>query len=85
MQENDAGAETLADYFQTLLFKIWEEGEGFSGKRPFGNSGWQYEVYYCLVKNGLVEGEIDPEYGDLISFDREAAEDFVYEYLRSLF
>ena len=85
MQENDAGAETLADYFQALLLKIWEEGEGFSGKRPFGNSGWQYEVYYCLVKNGLVGGEIDRECEDLISVDKYAAEKFISEYLRSLF
>ena len=85
MQENDAGAETLADYFKILLLTLWEEGEGFSGKRPFGNSGWKYEVYYCLVYNNLVEGEIDLEYGDLISFDKDLADEYIYKYLRGLF
>lgn len=23
---------------------LWVEGEGFSGKRPFGNSGWEAEL-----------------------------------------
>lgn len=40
MQENDADAATIRDYLKALLLRLWEQGEGFDGKRPFGNSGW---------------------------------------------
>jgi hypothetical protein len=44
LPENDAGADTVRDYLKALLLKLWEEEEGFSGKRPFGNSGWKHEL-----------------------------------------
>lgn len=56
MQENGAGATTVGDYLRRLLKTLWEEGEGFSGKRPFGNSGWEDELYTALVVGGFVGG-----------------------------
>ena len=41
---NDAGASSIRGYLKTLLTTLMAEGEGFSGKRPFGNSGWEYEL-----------------------------------------
>ncbi len=41
---NDAGADTVKKYLIELLAQLWYEEEGFSGKRPFGNSSWQYEL-----------------------------------------
>lgn len=52
---------TLREYLQALLQTLWNEGEGFSGKRPFGNSGWEYTVYAFLVKSGAVSGHIDED------------------------
>ena len=43
-EENDAGAATVREYLVTLLSVLWDEGESFSGKRPLGNSGWEYEL-----------------------------------------
>ena len=57
MISNDAGAKTIKEYLIELLKAVWEEGESFSGKRPFGNSGWEGELYASLVKQGLVEGD----------------------------
>jgi hypothetical protein len=68
MQENDAKAETIREYLIKLLHTLWNEGEGFSGKRPFGNSGWEYELYIALIKGGAVPGKFD-ELGDIESFD----------------
>jgi hypothetical protein len=60
---SDAGADSLRQYFKNLVYVLWQEEEGFSGKRPFGNSGWQYAVYYCLRDFGLVtEDDIDNDY-----------------------
>ena len=49
MQENDAEVKTIKGYLLALAHKAWKEGEGFSGKRPFGNSGWCYEIYHALA------------------------------------
>lgn len=52
MGPNDAEASTVKEYLVKLLEVLWEEGGGFSGKRPFGNSGWEYELYSALENAG---------------------------------
>ena len=59
MGENDAEAATVRDYLKDLLSTLWREEEGFSGKRPFGNSGWKYELYAALTAAGLIR-RIEP-------------------------
>lgn len=60
-QPNDAGAHTIRDYLVALLATLWEHGEGFGGKRPFGNSAWQYDLYFPLVEVGYITGSLDEE------------------------
>lgn len=55
MRPNDADAATVRDYLVALLAALWEESDNFSGKRPFGNSSWPYDLYETLGKAGLVE------------------------------
>ena len=62
MQPNDDGAKTIGEYLIALARNVWIEGEGFSGKRPFGNSGWQWEVYCALAEAGAIDGYRD-KYG----------------------
>ncbi len=71
MFENDAEATTIREYLKTLLRTLWEEGVRFSGKRPFGNSDWEFELYDALVRAGHINGTID-EYGDLDKVDEAA-------------
>lgn len=54
---NDARAGTVREYLAGLLQALWTEGEGFSGKRPLGNSDWQYDLYAPLINGGLVTGD----------------------------
>lgn len=61
MEDNDAGARTVREYLVLLARQCWMEGEGFSGKRPFGNSGWHYEVYGALMRAGAITGDFDEE------------------------
>jgi hypothetical protein len=84
MQDNDANAETIGDYLVALLATLWKEGEGFSGKRPFGNSGWEYELYIVLVKNDIVSGSFD-EYDDLEDVDTEKADRIIQEAIKCLY
>lgn len=55
LRDNDAGAATIRDYLTKLLLGVWEHKEGFDGKRPFGNSGWDYELYDGLARAGLID------------------------------
>ena len=70
---NDADATTVGDYLIKLLATAWKEREDFSGKRPFGNSGWQGDIYWALVNAKLVQGRLDAD-GDLDEVDSEAAD-----------
>ena len=61
MPENDSGASTIRGYLVTLLATLWREGEGFSGKRPFGNSSWQCDLYIPMIQAGMIEGTVDED------------------------
>lgn len=83
MQKNDAGAKTIRDYLKTLLRELWEKGESFSGKRPFGNSGWEGELETALVKAGAVPGKLDGD-GYLESVDTQAAAELIHQAIDAL-
>lgn len=75
---NDAGASSVRGYLVALLAKVWTEQDEFSGKRPFGNSQWYFDVYKALVVAGLLEGTLDDD-GYLDDVDDDAG----YELVRS--
>jgi len=58
MRENDADADNIGEYLAALLCGVIVETEGFSGKRPFGNSGWYSDLKFALVKGKAVMGKI---------------------------
>lgn len=74
MGENDADAATVGEYLGLLLSTLWLQDEGFSSKRPFGNSDWKWAVYKAMVKAGFVPGTVYEEdgYEYLEDFSREA-------------
>ncbi len=52
---------TLREYFKLMLKTLWEKGEMFSGKRPFGQSNWKSEVYEAIGRAGFLSFDFDPE------------------------
>jgi hypothetical protein len=61
-ESRDLGEElSIREYMRRLLSELFAEGEGFSGKRPFGNSGWEYEIIEALIRAGAVTGSLDSE------------------------
>jgi len=74
---------TIKEYFKALLKTLWMENECFSGKRPFGNSGWDYDVYACLIKHGAISGSLDED-GYVKEFDTDQADKFVLEYISNM-
>lgn len=86
LKENDANAETIGDYLKALLIKLWKDEESFSGKRPFGNSGWQYIVYESLIENNIINGDIDED--GFISYlsddERAKGDNLIFDAIKSM-
>lgn len=83
----DVEANSIREYLKQLLSTLWAEGEGFSGKRPFGNSGWDYDLYRPLVIMGVVEGEWEDEdgYHSIVSVDDLEASRLVFKLISHCF
>lgn len=83
--DSDAGDNlSIRDYLYTLLETLWAEGEGFSSKRPFGNSGWEFDLYAPLIKYGFISGEIDED-GGTIDVDADEANQYVFDLIKACF
>lgn len=61
MEDNDSGAQTIRGYLIKLLLTVWREGEGFSAKRPFGNSSWEWDLYVALAHAGVITATFDED------------------------
>lgn len=86
MTRNDIQAKTVKDYLKALLIGVWEEEEDFSGKRPFGNSGWKISIYRTLAKHGIIAGKLDND-GNVTSVDfdeYDKADKLISEAIKSL-
>ena len=80
-ESQDIGDTTPRKYMHCLLLTLLDEGEGFSGKRPWGNSGWEGEMALPLIKSGALKGSIsmhDPEFPEC-TYDREEYADTLAE------
>lgn len=64
---------TIRIFLKELLRGVLRDGEGFSGKRPFGDSGWEYELYEPLIRTGVVKGQLDED-GYIKTVDTAAAD-----------
>lgn len=84
------GERTIKEWLKDLLSTLWEQGEGFSGKRPFGNSGWESTFQIVLIQNGCVIGAItsyddeDEECREVTSIDEKAYNQFVFDMIEAL-
>ena len=83
--DSDAGENlTVRDYLHKLLWDLWAKGEGFNSKRPFGNSGWEYDLYQPLVANGFVGGSLDED-GRVNDVEVDNANGLVFEMIDAVF
>lgn len=82
----DLGECSIRNYLVELAKQCWIEEEGFGGKRPFGNSGWKWHVYFALAEGGFVAGAKDDD-GHWEDVDEESAEAIIlacFERLQSI-
>jgi len=75
---------TLKRYLQKLLTTLIDEEESFSGKRPFGNSGWLWDVYLALIKAGHIPGKLDED-GYIEEIETKDADNLINNCIEHLF
>lgn len=78
---NDGDAATVGEFLGLLLSTLWLQNEGFSGKRPLGNSDWQHQVYTSLIEGGLVEGVVN-KWGEVEPENFYAADELILQAIR---
>lgn len=72
---------SIHDYLVRLLATLWHEQDEFSGKHPFGNSGWSYDVMACLIAHNLIPGELDED-GYVKIVDYGEGDKVIREYIK---
>ena len=81
--DSDAGdGLTVRQYLHKLMSLLWKEQESFDGKRPFGNSDWEFDLYKPLAKAGFIDlGPLHEEDGEPFNWtkDQERITGDVYE------
>lgn len=82
-KDNDAGAASIREYMQKLLTELFIEQESFSGKRPFGNSGWIFDIYRDMLRAGAINGKLDEE-GCVEACDSEKADELLMLAIKAL-
>lgn len=69
---------TIRECLFDILKMVLEETECFDDKRPWGYSGWVYDLYAPLIKHNLIPGKLDED-GYIENVDEEKAIKFVTE------
>lgn len=83
--DSDAGDDlTVRQWLRELLMLVWIEDESFDGRRPWGNSGWENDIYRPLVKAGFIAGAVH-ESGRVEVDDVNAAAAFVSDLILAAF
>lgn len=85
MPNNDASAPTIGAYLITLLRELWLQQDEFSGKRPFGNSGWDSEVIIALINANAINGTIDEDGYLDYGYDQGQVDTIMVSAINSLF
>jgi len=73
---------TVRDFFKQLMLVLFAKSDDFSGKRPFGNSGWTHDLEKTAVMNDFVQGVIDSD-GYVQNIHSEAFDDLMFETIKN--
>ena len=79
----DAEVNSLREYLHKLLDTLWDYGEGFSSKRPFGNSGWEEDIFHYLAHMGAIESRKEED--EYVWYDSTAGGRLVFELIKYIF
>ena len=54
---NDRQSNAVVSFFLKAMIELWNQGEGFTGKRPLGNSGWKEDLIADACEDWKVSGK----------------------------
>lgn len=75
---------SLKEYLKLTLVTFLKEGEGFSGKRPFGNSDWDWQIYKGLIALDSSLGKLDED-GYINTVDQRACDMIIMKCVEEVF
>lgn len=78
---------SLREYLRLMLSELWQRHSDFDGKRPYGFSGWKFDVYKAMILGGFLEGTLDADgfVQTLSKEDREQADIMIWEEIWRVF
>lgn len=53
--------KTIGEFLVELFSDLWAKGINFNAKRPYGSSGWKYDIYAALAAANVIHGVIDED------------------------
>lgn len=80
----DVEGTSLRVMLKDLLTMVLLQGEEFSGKRPWGDSGWEFDIYRAMVLNGFIKGAVD-EYGDIYNYSLAEGDELLMRCVEEIF
>ena len=75
---------TLKEYLKETFLTFIHEGESFSGKRPFGNSDWDWQIYKGLITLDNSLGTLDED-GYIDTVNRKACDKIIVQCVEEVF
>lgn len=80
----DVEGTSLRVMLKDLLTMVLLQGEQFDGKRPWGDSGWEFDIYRAMVLNGFIKGTVD-EYGDIYNYSVAECDELILRCVEEIF
>ncbi len=81
VESDDVPAKSVREYLVALLQALWIQKGSFDGKRPFGNSSWEFDLYETL--SGLVPMTFDSD-GYVEDIDSAKCDELIASAIREL-
>lgn len=75
---------TLKKYLKLTFLTFVKEGESFSGKRPFGNSDWEWQIYKGLISLDSSLGKLDED-RYIETVDQRACDKIIIQCIEEVF
>ena len=74
----------LKVYLRNLILTLWREGHQFNGKRPFGDSGWKWDIYTAMIEHKFLKGKLDED-GYIDDVDEVSASAIIENLIQEVF
>lgn len=75
---------TIKEFLKTLCFEIISRGSKFNAEAPFTVKGWEEDLVFPLVNEGIIEGYINED-GYLENYDKDESYQILIDCIKYIF